>query len=250
MLKFSLLNSFSLIELWLCIHFIIILVACANTTFYYFPIITLLCPSVRFTIGMVLSTVITAFAPPENKKQILLGGLRRSFEGYVQIHLEGSEIDFRNKIIVANYPSCFLEYLFLPITLDGVGKKFCLVVGKSAAPWASKFLPPENLLILDKKKNFETLKSGIQHKLAQGITPIIYPEVDAWKRRTPDELMPFRSGVFTIAQELEAGILVARVPHIRHILGIVTNNMIKISLKAAEDASKETVRQCFLENVY
>ena len=119
-------------------------------------------------------------------------------------------------IIIANYPTDFLEYL-LAGSLDC---KTVLLIFKGGAKYVIPSMGKERVISvdLDKKNNFSLLKNEIKNKVKEGYSIFAYPERDYHLRNDSYRLQNFRTGIFFIAKELNLPIVPIVYSHIDSIV--------------------------------
>lgn len=226
------LKTFNLFEIWLIIITIVLFFACLKTNILYFLLLILIFPLVAFGFLFCLVSILVLFAPDGFKSHILFSILGFCIKQNFDISIHGPEIP-QDAIVISNYPTSFLEYILLPILIPS--RQFCIIAGVKTKFWTSLFLDSKNRTILQDKNNFDSLKNFISKSKT---IPIIYPEKN-FKQRKIDEVTPFRSGIFKIAQQLNKPIYLVKISHFEHVCGFITNPNIKINIKKASQLDPE-----------
>ena len=235
-------TSFKLFELWLIIIFIIVLVICKYTTWLVLPFLMCISTTVLFSVLFILVLALLVFMPNQSKTSILYPLVKLGLYSNCAINISGinvNDIDYENTIIIANYPSNFIEYLILPMIFNDVNQKASIVVGKTAAFWAKLFMGNERVIALDKNKNFDSLPAKL---IASKTIPIVYPEKNFWNRKTKHDIQEFKSGIFQIAQKLNKKIIIAHVQHFDHFCGFISQSELNINLNYCDKYDSVSAR--------
>ena len=140
----------------------------------------------------------------------------------------GNLLPLKPTIIIANYPTNYIEYLANHLLCD---RKICFVV-KRTAPVQSiavrLFYHEENILFVSSKGSFEDTQDIIEEKIQQGYTIFTYIDKTYFKRPTKYAVHDIRRGIFTIAKNLGVPITPMVFDHIDHSLGILEQTTFKI----------------------
>jgi hypothetical protein len=253
LLSDNILFSFLHFEIWIIAIMILVVYTCTQArkwqTHTYFPIqniwkiaiiMAIIFPPLMSGLWFCLGLTCTALTKSE-KNKVLFPMLRHCM---CNIELEStgidlSSIDCSSTIFICNYPANFIEYMFLPMLLEQYGIKAGIVVGKTAKKWARVFIDPESLISMEASGNFSSLAQKLEASCSLNICPIVYPERNFWKRRTVDEIVPFRSGIFEIARQLKKTCIIVHIDHLRHMCGIITQKQINFKMAKSTDYSPE-----------
>ena len=143
----------------------------------------------------------------------------------LNVKMNGEKIPTKPTIYIANYPSNYIEYLVHGLFCD----KFCLLVYGPAVK-ILKHLYGEDHLIAVNKGSFNIIEKQIKDKIKNGYSIFSYIEKDYYNRKNMFELCELRTGIFSIAHNLNVTITPVCVDHIHHIFGIPDNNIFKIKI--------------------
>lgn len=227
----TLLNNFNLQEFWLIILLCILIYTCTKTSWLLFPFMVYTSSTILFAIIFSLIILIVLFKP-QKKTQLLYTLFRFGLYSNCPVKIVGDKFtNDKNTLLICNYPASFMEYIILPSILLEKNINCAIMVGYSAKKWARLFIDKENIITLDKNKNFTTLNTKIKNCLEKNIVPIIYPEKDFWNRSHENEIQPFKSGIFKIANQYNYNIMIVYIDHIQHQCGIVQNKCLEIKMK-------------------
>jgi hypothetical protein len=150
-------------------------------------------------------------------------------------------------IYMANYPSNYVEYM----THGLFGDKFCLLVHHGAMK-GLKYIYGEEYLISVQKGNFEKIQKQVKKKIEEGFSIFCYVERDYYNRKSDYNICELRSGIFSIAKNINATITPVCIDHITYTCGIVDDDIFKIKIGDTKyvfnvEESLEYVKQ-FLKN--
>lgn len=130
-----------------------------------------------------------------------------------------SKINLRGEssvIYICNYPSNYLEYL-VPFMFNEKNNKICIV--SSLENIVKYFYGKENVIGV-KKGSFKKTQEKIKIKLEEGYNIVAYVEKDYYKRKTKYDITDLRTGIFSIAKNINCKIVYTAIDHIEMILGI------------------------------
>lgn len=179
---------------------------------------------------------------------IITGGYFQMFR-YVSIVLykmnfglkmNEKDIPCKPTIIMANYPINYVEYL----TQGLFGSKVCLLVHEPAIK-VLKYIHGEEHLVCVNKGEFDQLQQRVKEKLDSGYHIFCYIERDYYNRKHDYQITELRSGMFTIAKNLEVTITPVVIDHIKHTCGIDEDIpfQIKIGRTQTVDNVKEVMNK-------
>jgi hypothetical protein len=168
----------------------------------------------------------------------------------LNLNMNIKDLPSKPTIIVANYPSNYIEYL----THGLFGDKLCLLVYGPAVK-ILKYIYGKDHLIAVNKGNFEKTQEEVKHKLDSGYHIFAYVEKDYYNRKNPYTISELRTGMFSIAKNLNVTITPVTIDHIDHLLGGVnTNSIFNIKIGKTEyvndiDKSIKQTREFFNTNL-
>jgi len=170
----------------------------------------------------------------------------------LNLNMNLKDLPIKPTIIIANYPSNYIEYL----THGLFGDKLCLLVYGPAVKILNHIYGKDHLIAVT-KGNFEKTQEDVKHKLENGYHIFAYVEKDYYNRKHPYTISELRSGMFSIAKNLNSTITPVTIDHIDHLLGGVNTNTIfnikigktgyvkdiETSMKQTEDFFKQNLRK-------
>jgi hypothetical protein len=222
-------SAFNLLEIWAVFWLIVLLILSSKINWLLIPTLACLSEKLYFMIILILTLIITLFTTTGNKSSALFSLLKVGLESNLKINFHGVKSEeFKDCIILANYPSNFLEYILIPMYLP---RESAIVISNVGYHWAKLFVDSSNLIQLNKKNNFESLKETLNQSLKNNILPVVFPEKNFWKRSSINEIQEFKSGIFKIAQQLEKRILLVSVEHITHFCGFITSKELNLTFE-------------------
>lgn len=229
-------QAFNQLEIWAIILFVVLVIVSLKTSLLIIPTLVMMPPPVYFLLILVFAFVVAIFTKDGSKTKLLFSLVETALTSVVSINYQGVSIDnLDDVIILCNYPSNFVEYLFIPMLLDKYSKKSAILISNMGYNYAKLFIDPVNLIQLNKKNNYETLPEVIAASLDNKIIPIIFPENKFWQRRHVNEIQPFRSGIFDIAKKLNKKIAIATIEHVDHFCGMVLSKTLTFKIDMCVD---------------
>ena len=163
----------------------------------------------------------------------------------------GYKLPIHPTIIMANYPTNYIEYMANFLFQD---MKICFVVLNTQTNLQSKivklFYKKENILFVDSKGSFEKTQNSIHKKIQQGYSIFTYIDKKYFKRPTKYDILEIRKGMFNISQNLNIPITPIVFDHIDHTIGLVEHTKYKIFVDKTRvvkdvDSEVETVQKLF-----
>lgn len=201
------------------------------------PLLMCIFPSVMFAVILLFTVLISLLTPDGSKSGLVLPLIRFAMKQCCEIEYSPefvSRIDSKC-LIVMNYPKTFCEYLLVPMMFDELNKGTCILLRQNPAVWGKHFMDSDKLLILGNEgNNFEQTLINVGAASNAGKIVLAYPEDKYWKRSQENEIRPFRSGIFSIAQKLKMKIVVAHLGSVDHSLGFVKNKKLKMQFEFAD----------------
>ena len=128
-------------------------------------------------------------------------------------------------IYLANYPCNYIEYLVHGLFCD----KFCLVVYGPAIKVLKHIYGEEHLIAVE-KGHFDKVQNEIESKIKDGYSIFSYIERDYYNRKGDFELCDLRTGMFSIAKNIDVNITPVCIDHIDHFYGITDGSVFKIKI--------------------
>jgi hypothetical protein len=243
------LSAVNLLEFWLIFLFVLLVIVCKHTTSLVFPLALCTSKTILFATILVCSIVIIIFTPDGYKCNILLPLIRLGLQINCPINIQNfNKEEFKNCILICNYPANFIEYLLVPAIFQQHSLKTAIVTGYNAAYWAKFFMDTDSIIALDKKaKNFANLNNKIVEACKQNKMPIVYPERDFWSRPNIDTIQEFRSGIFEIAKNNNLKIFVVAMQHIKHSFGVIKNKSVEIQIEECKSYDAESTRERIIQ---
>lgn len=223
----------NMLNIWIIIMYVfLICIYNKILSFYVFIALFILFKYVRIPIILTLAVLITVI---KGKYETM-----RVFSYYIftcELDTQINIINIPNKptIFLSNYPRNYIEY-FIPMLL---GNKICILTNNHSTKISSYFYGYEHIIKVEKGK-FYDLQGKIRSKMNSGYHIFAYIEKDHSKKKKND-LTKVRSGMFSIAKNLNVTITPITCDHIEHILGIL-NTAFKINIgktRYVKDVKKE-----------
>jgi hypothetical protein len=154
--------------------------------------------------------------------------LSTSFLFYTCFDVKFSGYSLPNKptIFLCNYPANFIEYL----TNNLLNNKLCILVwgGVTISKIVGRFYGKNGIIIVSKGGSFEKTQVQIQERIKNGYSIVAFIEKDYWKRPNIYALADIRSGIFSIAKNINSTITPVIIDHIEHNIGIISNSNFQI----------------------
>ena len=175
------------------------------------PLIFTLClPLIIFTGDYALTKLLTAFL----------------FYTCFKVKFTGHSLPNKPTIFLCNYPANFVEYL----TNNLLSDKLCIVVfgGVRISKVVRRFYGKNGMIIVYKGGCFKTTQSQIKETIKNGYSIVTFIEKDYFKRSNIYALSDIRSGMFSIAKNINATITPVVIDHIEHNIGIISNTNFQI----------------------
>lgn len=223
-----------LLEFWILMMLLFVIIIAKYTSWLVIPLMLCMSSTILFAVVFLFALIITVITPDGNKQNILLPLVNFCIRSNMDICTTGVELSSiePGSILFVNYPANFIEYTIVPVVLHSLQKPTRVVLGYSAYKNASLFFDKRALLRLNKESNYEYLRDQLKEH-TNSIT-IVYPETQVWDRETNDDIQPFRSGIFKIAQEIGKKIYLVRTSHIEQICGYITSKSLNICVEVAQ----------------
>jgi hypothetical protein len=140
----------------------------------------------------------------------------------------GYKLPLKATIIVANYPTNYIEYMANQLFCN---KKICFVVLKTAfiqSRIVQLYYSKENVLFVSSKGSFDTTQNIIRDKIEEGFSIFVYVEEKYHRRPKKYSVQNLRQGMFKIAKNLHIPITPIVFDHIDHTFGILEQSTYKI----------------------
>jgi hypothetical protein len=128
-------------------------------------------------------------------------------------------------IYVANYPTNYIEYLTHGLFCD----KLCVVVHGPAVKILKYIYGKEHTISVD-KGSFDRVKKEIRDKMREGYSIFSYVEREYHDRKDVYDVCELRSGMFSIAKELNVTMTPVCIDHLDHIMGITNDTYFQIKV--------------------
>lgn len=121
-------------------------------------------------------------------------------------------------IYICNYPGDVLEYSLVGL----LPEKTAFVMIESLANLVYPIFGKDRLIVANSKKkgNFDDLHKEITDRISRGYSIFAYPEKSYYQRPNPFAMTPFRSGLFTIAKNLNVPVIPIVCSHLNFFCGI------------------------------
>lgn len=161
------------------------------------------------------------------KKELHRSNVKLLFDSYMKPRFYGHNLPNQATIIVANYPTSYLEYLanyLLPSNICMLLYRGSVIQSKITKYFYGK----DQILFVGRGNEFEETQEKVRVKIAQGYTVLVYAEKKFYKRPTKYDISTLHSGIFSIAKNTNVAITPIVFDHIDHTLGIVTNDNYKV----------------------
>jgi 1-acyl-sn-glycerol-3-phosphate acyltransferase len=184
-------------------------------------------------------TFLSLFA---KKREWHLENTRFLYNNFLYPKIIGYELPKNPSIIIANYPTSYVEYLtnhLLPI------KKICILLYKGAVVQSriiEHFYSKDEIIFIGKNNEFSETQKKVKDRLEKGYSIIVYPEKKFFNRKTKYDITELRSGIFSIAQNIGCDITPIVFDHIDHTFGFISNSNFKIYIdktRKVENLEKE-----------
>lgn len=147
------------------------------------------------------------------------------FHNYLNLKMDTSKLSLAPTIYMANYPANYVEYLTHGLFCD----KLCIVAVGSAVSILKYIYGSEHTIAVN-KGSFQKVKSQIKNKIKEGYSIFTYLEKNFCNRKDQYQVSEIRSGMFTIAKDLEINITPVCIDHLHHTMGFVNNNYFQIKI--------------------
>ena len=219
--------------IWLFILYILMICIYNKVSLYVIITLCILFKHIRIPIYCFIGVLLT-ICGGRYKTLRILSLIIFNIELDTQINI--SNIPKNPTIFITNYPSNYIEYL-IPMFL---GDKVCLLVRDHAVKTIKYLYGIDNIIGVEKGK-FDKLQKQIKEKMDQGYHIYSYVERDFYNRKNMYNITELRSGMFSIAKNINVTITTIVSDHVEHIGGIINNNF-KIIIgktKYVKNVSKE-----------
>jgi hypothetical protein len=234
MIRTNYLGALNLLELWALLHFILGALACLTVRPILLGALLLISGTFRLGLCVLLAFLICPLSSDPVRRDRCLSIVEFGLAGVTDIEVADTSAQLEGSLIALNYPANFTEYLVLPLYLRSKNVKFAILTGRMAGKWARMFLGNEAVIALNLGSgNYEAVKEAVRAKLAEHYAVIVYPERNFASRERSGRIVDLRTGVFAIANELVASLIVGTVTPVRHTLGFVSSPRIHLNLEAA-----------------
>lgn len=142
-------------------------------------------------------------------------------------------------IFMANYPANYIEYFVQGL----LGDKVCLLVHAPAVKMLQFIMGKSRLIaIIEKEGQFSETQQKIKKKMDDGYHIFCYVERKYHNRDKIYDVDSIRSGIFSIAKNINATITPLVIDHIDHYIGFLDNRAFKIHVdetRTVENVEKE-----------
>jgi hypothetical protein len=148
---------------------------------------------------------------------------------YNQLNLKINTHKIPNKptIFMSNYPANYIEYFAQGL----FGDKVCLLVHAPAIKMLQFIMGKSRLIsIVEKEGQFFETQKKIKEKMDDGYHIFCYVERKYHNRDKIYDVDSIRSGIFSIAKNINATITPLVIDHIDHFMGFVDNSSFKIHI--------------------
>lgn len=220
------------VELYWISLCIVLIVLCKRKMIYFLPL--LLFPP----FFLVVSTIITILL---GKKDYHRTNVKAFFHNYIKPKILGHKLPDYPSIIVANYPTTYLEYLANYLLSDNI----CILLYKGSfiqSRIVKYFYSSDQIIFVGRGKEFLDTQNKIKSKIDSGYTVLVYAEKRFYDRPSKYDISRLHSGIFSIAKNAKIPITPIVFDHIDHDFGIVTNSNYKIYIdkpRYVTDVQKE-----------
>ena len=139
----------------------------------------------------------------------------------------GNELPKTPTIILANYPSTYIEYLINDLLSD----KICILLYNGSVLQSrivNYFYTKDRILFVGKGNQFNETQKKIKDKISEGYSVLVYPEKKYFFRPTKYDITTLHSGAFNIAKNIDCTITPIVFDHVDHNMGFILNNNFKI----------------------
>ena len=142
------------------------------------------------------------------------------------VKFTGYSLPNKPTIFLCNYPANFVEYL----TNNLLNDKLCIVVfgGVSISKVVNRFYGKNGMIVVSKGGCFNKTQVQIQEKVKNCYSIVAFIEKDYFKRPNIYALSHIRSGMFSIAKNINATITPVVIDHIEHNIGVISNTNFQI----------------------
>ena len=171
----------------------------------------------------------------------------------LNIKYSGYNIPKDPTIFICNYPANLIEYLLYYSCLN---EKCCIVAFKGAkiAHTIEIFFGKNSVVIVGKGGDFEKTQNAIKDKIKEGYNIMVYNEKNFFNRYNMYHVSKLRTGIFSIAKNLNITVTPIVFDHISNNFGFVTNKKFKIYIGKTEkvqDVEKDVkkLRSLFLRKL-
>ena len=137
------------------------------------------------------------------------------FDAHVPLTANLEALPKHPTIVMANYPSNYVEYFVQALVPNVV----LLVHGPAVR--VLRYVMGEEKLIPVTRGSYAKTRESVRKALEKGSNIFCYVERDYWKRSDPFKMTEFRSGMFSIAKEIGATITPLVADHICHTGGVI-----------------------------
>lgn len=191
--------------------------------------IALLMVTTNSLVSPILYVIVTSLTIFIGNKEFHAENTRSLFNKCLYpVFTSGNKFPENPTIILANYPANYIEYLsnhLLPI------KKKCILLYKKAviqSRLVKLFYTDDEILFVGKGNEFDETQRKVKDKLSKGYNIIVYPEKNFFNRKNKYDITNLRSGLFTIAKNINSTITPIVFDHIDHNFGLIINKNFKI----------------------
>jgi hypothetical protein len=168
------------------------------------------------------------------KKELHRANVKTLFRNYLRPKFLGYNLPSHPTIIIANYPSTYIEYLANYLLSNNI----CMLLYKGSviqSKITKYFYEEDQILFVGRGSKFAETQEKVKAKIARGYTVLVYAEKKFYQRRTKYDISTLHSGIFSIARNISVPITPVVFDHIDHTLGIVSNDDYKIYVDRTRD---------------
>jgi hypothetical protein len=148
----------------------------------------------------------------------------------LRLKMNQDSVPCKPTIFLANYPRNYIEYF----THSLFGEKVCLLVYGPAVKVLQYIHGIEHIISVEKGQ-FDKVQKDVKQKLEEGYHVFAYIEKDYYNREKSYDVAKLRSGMFSIAKNINATITPVVIDHIDHVGGLICNREFNVYVSATRN---------------
>ena len=231
----------NILNIWLLVIYIIMICIHCKLSIYIIIILCVFIKYIRIPICFFLFILFT-ISGGHYKTLRIFSLIMFNIELNTQINI--TNIPRKPTIFLSNYPSNYIEY-FIPMLL---GDKVCLLVHAPAIKFVKHFYGLDHVIPVY-KGDFNNLQQKIKEKIDEGYHIFSYIERDYFNRKNIYDITDLRSGMFSIAKNINTTITPIVCDHIEHTVGIL-NTKFKIIIGKTKYISNISEEMIYISNFF